>query len=180
MKLFAIIGFLLISLISCSPPKDNNGVYKIYHEPKPIQSEELDKIIKEMCIVPLETRQECLIDYYISIQFTSDMILLMEGNSLQVLCFDLQGKFLHFSSYCSDQVVFQVKIFGDLLGCDVRIIFEIIDRSMFMQNFFKFETSGCWTHIRGFTNTNIRRGYPFLFFKIQPFTKQNILKILHI
>ena len=94
MKAFSLPVLLLLFLISCSSPKPGTNVYKLDIKSWPNQTIVLDKVIKEIRIIPLETKPECLISYISDMQFTPDMIVTLDGETLQMNCFGLDGKFL--------------------------------------------------------------------------------------
>ena len=89
-----LLGILMLLLSNCQRPTDIQTVYTLDQKPSSEYANRLEEIISDVYVVPLETNDECLIDYYISSQFTPDMIYLLEGSSKQMFCFDLDGKFV--------------------------------------------------------------------------------------
>lgn len=94
MTRYYIVFVLLIGLFSCSSPKSANGIYHLDPKTWPVQTIALDKIIKEIRVISLETKPECLIGYIGHILLTPEMIVTEETKPNQALCFDLKGKFL--------------------------------------------------------------------------------------
>lgn len=94
MQKITISLLLLGALISCSSPKSGTSIFHLDPKTWPTQTIDLGKTIKEVQIIPLETKAECLMSYIGQMQFTPDMILTLDGETNQILCFDRQGKFL--------------------------------------------------------------------------------------
>jgi hypothetical protein len=92
-KLLVLI-LVLIGLMSCSSPDHTTEVYHLDPSKWPTKTIDLSKIIKEIRIVPLETKPECLISYISDMQFTPEMIVALDGETLQMNCFGIDGKFL--------------------------------------------------------------------------------------
>jgi hypothetical protein len=92
-KIIAIVVFLA-AIISCSTPEHNSGIYHLDIKTWPTKTIDLENVIKEIRIVPLETNPECLMSYVGQMQFDGDTIVALDGETNQILCFDRQGKFL--------------------------------------------------------------------------------------
>jgi hypothetical protein len=93
-KITISLLLLLGALISCTSPKSGTGIYHLDPKTWPTQTIDLERVVKEIRIVPLETRPECLMSYIGQMQFSSDMILTLDGETNQILCFGRQGEFL--------------------------------------------------------------------------------------
>lgn len=94
MTKYLIHILFLSALFSCSSPKSTTAVYHLDPKTWPTETIDLEKIIKEVRIIPLETKPECLMSYIGQMLFTTDMILTLDGETNQILCFDQKGKFL--------------------------------------------------------------------------------------
>ena len=99
MKTIPVSGLLLSCLVSCSSPVSKNEVYHLDPESWPTKTIALDKIIREIRIIPLETKPECLISYISDMQFTPGMMVTLDGETLQINCFSPDGKFLRRFGY---------------------------------------------------------------------------------
>ena len=94
MKTLFNISILLAFLIPGLQAQLSPEVYKLDTKSWPTEVIALDKIIKEIRVIPLETKPECLIGYIGHILMTPEMIVTAETKPNQALCFDLKGKFL--------------------------------------------------------------------------------------
>ena len=94
MKSLPILALLLVFVLPVSYGQPSPPVYKLDTKSWPTQTITLDKILKEIRVIPLETRPECMIGYIGHLLMTPDMIVTVNTNPYQALCFDLKGKFL--------------------------------------------------------------------------------------
>ncbi len=90
LSIFIFHVFLLPGLHAQNSPE----VYKIDTKSWPTGTIDLDKIIREIRVIQLETKPGCLIGYIGHIVITPDMIVTVNTDPYQAHCFDLKGKFL--------------------------------------------------------------------------------------
>jgi hypothetical protein len=77
----------------CSSPKSTTGIYHLDPKSWPTQTVALDDIIKEIRVIPLETKPECQIGYVYEVKYAPDMIIIANSNGFS--CFDSIGNFIH-------------------------------------------------------------------------------------
>jgi hypothetical protein len=94
MKTLISISFLFAFLIQGLDAQNSPEVYKLNTKSWPTETIDLDNIIKEIRVVPLETKPDCLIGYIGHIVITPEMIVTVNTFPYQAHCFDLKGKFL--------------------------------------------------------------------------------------
>jgi len=87
-----ISTILLIVLIGCSAPKPDDNIIHLNPKSWPTETVALDDIIKEVQVIPLETKPECLINSAKQVLFLQNGMLLVQNN--HIYHFDKQGKFI--------------------------------------------------------------------------------------
>ena len=93
MTRYFIIILSLIGLFSCTSPLSTNTNYRVDPKSWPTQTVALDDIIKEIRVIPLETKPECQIGYVYEIKYAPGLIIIANSNGFS--CFDSTGNFLH-------------------------------------------------------------------------------------
>lgn len=91
MTRYFIIILSLIVLFCCTSPKSTTGIYHLDPKSWPTQTVALDDIIKEIRVIPLETKPECQIGYVYEVKYAPDMIIIANSNGFS--CFDCIGNF---------------------------------------------------------------------------------------
>lgn len=94
MKTLPIIALVFTFLIQVSLGQKTPNVYKLDTKSWPTQVIALEKVIKEIQIIPLQTKPECLVGYIANLLMTPEMIVTVDSKTYQAICFDLKGKFL--------------------------------------------------------------------------------------
>ena len=87
-----ITSLLLVVLFGCSAPEPGDNIIQLDPKTWPTKTVSLDDIIKEIQVLPLETKPECLITSFKPVRFIQDRMLLVQNN--QILSFDKHGRFI--------------------------------------------------------------------------------------
>ncbi len=94
MKFLLIFSLLLAFQLPVLKAQPGTPTYKLNPRDWPAETIPLDKVIKEIRVIPLETKPGCFISYPGNILMTPDMIYTVNQSTYEVFCFDLKGKFI--------------------------------------------------------------------------------------